>query len=147
MDTSHHQVPVEGIAVDAALAPLLTELWRRGLRTNFSCQGDWSGPDYTLGEGSKGDGLGPNQWSPEREDVDNASYILFAEFSDATYFLWETMRLLLSATGPDDRPLMDAQLRLEPSDPDPEHGGGLRGTVRFHAALLESISGLWLSGA
>lgn len=31
---------VKGIDLDAAIAPLVTELWRQGIRTHNSCQGD-----------------------------------------------------------------------------------------------------------
>src|SRR6478752_4823332 len=36
----HPQVEVEGIEVDELMAPLLLALWRLGLDTQFSCQGD-----------------------------------------------------------------------------------------------------------
>ena len=116
MNAVHPHVQVDGIAVDEALAPLLTELWKRGLRTDFSCQGDWSGPEYTLGKGSKEDLQGIRQWSPEEEDVDRASYILFSDLEDAAYFLWETIRLLRGVATPEDLVLHDAQLKLEQSD-------------------------------
>lgn len=36
----HRQVTVRGISVDAAIAPLLTEVWDHGLGTQYSCQGN-----------------------------------------------------------------------------------------------------------
>jgi hypothetical protein len=140
---AHQQVQVEGVYVDEALAPLLQSLWRRGMRTQFSCQGDWSVPGYTLGNGSKETARGLEQWAPYEEDVDRASYILFDQISDAARFFWSTINLLTQATSPEDCVLSDAQLKLEAFDPD--GGGGIRGCVRFHSALLDTIQTLWLA--
>lgn len=36
----HPAVTVDGINLDTAIEPLVTELWRQGIRTRNSCQGD-----------------------------------------------------------------------------------------------------------
>lgn len=36
----HEVVAVDGINIDAAIAPLVVDLWRRDIRTHNSCQGD-----------------------------------------------------------------------------------------------------------
>jgi hypothetical protein len=141
MTTAHRQIRIDGIDVDEAIAPLLSELWGRGLRTQFSCQGSWSGPKYTPGMGTKEGPLGTEPWLFEDEEVDSASYILFDRIEDAAYFLWVTTQLLVGATGPEDRILHDAQLKLEPGDA--YNSRGIRGCVRFHAALLNTITRLW----
>ena len=36
--TEHAQTRIQGVEVDAAMVPLLKELWRHGIRTTGSCQ-------------------------------------------------------------------------------------------------------------
>ena len=40
--TEHAQVSIEGVDVDAGIAPLLSRLWRHGIDTSASCE-DWGG--------------------------------------------------------------------------------------------------------
>jgi hypothetical protein len=144
MLVTHAQIRVDGIEVDEAIAPLLQQIWRRGLTTQWSCQGTWAGPEYSLGNGTKGypdDSYDP--WWPGEEDVENSTYVAFDSLDDAFTFLHETAEMLVSAVGPSDLVLRDAELALEPFEPDEQGVGLLRGCVRFHPALLQTITNLW----
>ncbi|WP_152602497.1 hypothetical protein [Mycobacterium kyorinense] len=136
----HHQVRASGIEVDEKIVPLLLEVWSRGLATQFSCQGIWAGPEYKIGNGTKDGPGGLQTWWPG-EDERKRAYILFRDLDDAVKFLYTTTRLLLDAAGPDDCVLYDAELKLESADP--EDGSRTRGCIRFHPAILGTITRLW----
>ncbi len=53
----HAVVSVDGVTLDAAIAPLVRDLWRQGIRTHNSCQGD--GRLYRLHESRH-----PAAWAP-----------------------------------------------------------------------------------
>jgi hypothetical protein len=82
-------------------------------------------------------------WWPGEEDVENSTYVAFDSLDDAFTFLHETAEMLVSAVGPSDLVLRDAELALEPFEPDEQGSGLLRGCVRFHPALLQTITNLW----
>jgi hypothetical protein len=64
----HPTVCIDEIEIDAGLADLIPELWRRGLRTSASCQG--SLVEYHVSMGAHGH-----------------AYILFCEFEYGVEFL------------------------------------------------------------
>lgn len=73
----HRQVEIYGVEVDEGIAPLLEVLWRLGLETQFSCQGD---PDYFVPNH-------PHAWG-------SAAQIIFETVPEAEKFVRKSIEIL-----------------------------------------------------
>ena len=116
----HPQVDAHGIEVDERLAPLLITLWKLGLETQYSCQGQ---PEYFVPNHPGGYG--------------SAAQIFFADIEHALKFVSKSTELL----GHD--AYQDGGFRIGTS-------GGidgtllpLRGDVRFSPELIDELTNLW----
>lgn len=116
----HPQVDAHGVQVDEGMRDLLVALWKLGLDTEYSCQG----------EPGK---FAPNRWFSR----DYASQIVFADLDQAHKFLKKTLELV------GDVPVWDEggiSLRtMLPVD-----GGSPRAEVTFSPKLLPEVTRLWV---
>lgn len=115
--SSHPQVEVYGIEVDREMADLLVALWKLGLDTQFSCQGD---PDQFI-------------W---HHGGDHASQIVFGDLQHAAKFLTKCTLLLPGYH------YEDGGFWLNPMFP--TDGETWRAQVTFPPAILPKVTKAWV---
>jgi len=114
----HPQVDVYGIEVDDGLSDLLVALWKLGLDTQYSCQGQ------------------PNRYSPNHPGSwDASAQILFTDADQALKFVKKAIELL------GDDGYHEGGFRVNVC-----HGidsATLRGDVRFCPELIPQLTEVW----
>jgi len=118
-DPPHPQVEIEGIEVDEGMRDLLEALWKLGLWTQFSCQGD------------------PEKFAPfQSYNRDYAAQIVFDTFDEAVKFTRKTAELL----GPKNYTEGGVVIQtMAPTD-----GDKVRAEVTFSPVLLPEITQHWV---
>lgn len=116
----HPQVLLDGVEVDVEMASLLEVLWRLGLETQFSCQGD---PERYI----------RHQATSSVHDA----HIVFADLGVAIRFMRRTIDLLGYV------PFKDGWMELTPMQ---AYGGEgpVRGRVGWPPVLHDEIRRLWI---
>jgi hypothetical protein len=116
----HPQVEVEGIEVDELMAPLLLALWRLGMDTQFSCQGD---PDRFFAH--------------DHLFAQNRAQIVFSDFDEACTVAKETMELLDSSLFMEGGIQVASMLELDDTS--------FRAAVTFPPQMLARITEVWVN--
>lgn len=121
---THPSVELDGIEIDAELAPLLSLLWERGIRTAACCQG--YPLDYHVSMGHQGH-----------------AYILFCDFGQAVEFLRHSFTAERFRAPDGTRSTDSDGIALEPCN-----GGQLgkslgESVVRFAPLLIDDITDVW----
>lgn len=116
----HPQVEVDGIEVDEGMRDLLVVLWKLGLETQFSCQGE------------------PDSFTPNQPYSGNcAAHIVFADIADAYKFLTRTLELLDTPLHHEGGLSLHTMTRMYPDTRE-------RASVDFSPALLPRITQAWV---
>lgn len=115
----HPQVEVDGIEVDELMGPLLLALWRLGMDTQFSCQGD---PD--------------RYFAHDHLFAQNRAQIVFSDFDEACMFAKETMELLDSSLFTEGGIEVASMLEMD--------GTSFRAAVTFPPQMLGRITDVWV---
>ena len=116
----HPQVDAHGVQVDEGMRDLLVALWKLGLDTEYSCQGE---PDKFT----------PNRWFSR----DYASQIVFADLYQAYKFLEKTLELVGDVPVWDEGGIsLHTMLPVDDASP--------RAEVTFSPKLLLKVTRLWV---
>lgn len=117
--SGHPQVEVEGVEVDELMAPPLLAMWRLGLDTQFSCQGDLD-----------------RYFAHDHLFEESRTQIVFADFDQACKFAKKTMELLDSS--------LYTEGGIEVSSMHEMDGTSFRAAVTFPPQMLGRITELWV---
>ncbi|UTT61528.1 hypothetical protein [Microcella humidisoli] len=119
LDPPHPQVQIANIAVDVGMRDLLEALWKWGLWTQFSCQGD------------------PDKFAPhEPYGREYATQIVFSTFDEAVTFTKKSASLLGFKNHSEGGLVLRT---MAPMD-----GETARAEVTFSPLLLPEITALWV---
>lgn len=114
----HQQVDAEGIEVDEGMRDLLVALWKLGLDTQFSCQGE------------------PDLFNP-RASRDHAAQIVFASTTDAHRFVKKSAEMFGTELYDDGGLSLATMLPMDSEVP--------RAAVTFSPRLLSDLTDLWVA--
>jgi hypothetical protein len=115
----HPQVEVEGVEVDELMAPLLLAMWRLGLDTQFSCQGN---PD--------------RYFAHDQLFAQNRSQIVFPDFDQACKFAKKTMEMLDSSLFTEGGIEVASMLEMDETS--------FRAAVTFPPQMLGRVTEVWV---